>query len=745
MSSCSSIGSGPTGGLRGAGLAWRQIPYPPDHVPPEPAGPTIILEGPGLRVTFDTLTGDVIGLRASQLDLDLLADDARMTFRLLSAEHLWLEGSMARPVAIHADAEGSVEVIYERPRRFGVVFPVRLTLRYELVSHDRQPAELLCCYRIEHIGASGEPDAGIVERVQFPVIQGLPETGSEHTELLLPFIGGERRPAPAGRDWSPFEYIYPNEAMSWMLLHYQDHGLYLASEDPRFLWTVLRGRTIERHSPPSLELLFETCPYLRAGETFNSQQFVLWPYAGTWHTAADRYRAWLETWWVPPTMPDKVRELRGLVELFFEMPSADGRVVRRSADELFSYMSRCHGEMGLDVAHICGYHIGGFDAQYPLYEPLPEIGGADGLRAFAALCNSQPGWTTDIYINCRITDTETEWWATRGREWACRAKDGTITTEFYNGRYFSIACPAVEARKQYWLDKIEEITRGYGIEGLQVDQPHTTARECWSHHGSCHHTPFDHWGPGYTDLFRRIRAQLTEREPRVWSWGEAASDVFSQYFDWSCCYVRYPDQRVAFGETAPDTRDWVHDRRGYGMPELFRYCCPEVPLLQAPQLTAEDPEDLFERLNILFLYSTMLYWPSLCIDYDLDRVPADFRRYLARLWDVRQELRDTMIHGRFRDLCGLTMEGDPALGKVYLSTAGRSPGATVILVNRSREARAKTRLQLSCKALPPAHGGPWTWSERAVDAWPPQAGDGMTAEVTVPPNRVAVIHFSPRS
>lgn len=723
-------------------MAWRQIPYPPDHPPPTPANDPIILERSGLRLELDPLSGDLVALSAPGIGLDLLPGDARITFRLMSHEHLWLEGSSARPTFVRTDDSERIEVVYERPERQGVIFPVRMTLRYEIGGGGQQPAELVCSYVLEHLEVPEGSDAGIVERVHFPVVQGLPEIDGERTELLLPFIGGERRPAPLSGEWSPFEYIYPNEAMSWMLLHYGDRGLYMASEDPQFRWTVMRGRTIQKRTPAQLELLFETCPNLRPGEVFTSQRFVLWPYAGTWHTAADRYRAWLDTWWEPPTMPDEVREFRALVELFFEMPYADGRVVRRTADELFAYMSRCHEEMGLDVAHICGYHIGGFDAEYPLYEPLPEIGGADGLRAFAARCNAQEGWTTDIYINCRITDTETDWWAGKGREWACRARDGSIPTEYYNGRYFSVACPGIEERRRYWLEKIEEITRGYGVKGLQVDQPHTTARECWADDHD-HRTPFDHWGSGFIDLFRRIRKQLTEAEPRIWSWGEAASDVFSQFFDWSCCYVRYPDQRVAFGETDPATRDWEHDWRGYGMPELFRYCCPEVPLLQAPRIAADHPEDLFERLNIMFLYSPMLYWPSLSVEYDLDKVPAEFRKYLRRLWDARELLRDTMIHGRFRDVRHLSVEGDEALAKLYLSGPDRPSAITVVLVNRSRSGGAEVRVQVDPDAVGIGSNAPWRWREHAVDQPARQEGSGTVARVTIPPNRVAAVEFRP--
>ena len=72
-------------------MAWRQIPYPPDHPPPTSANDPIILERSGLRLELDPLSGDLVALSAPGIGLDLLPGDARITFRLMSHEHLWLE------------------------------------------------------------------------------------------------------------------------------------------------------------------------------------------------------------------------------------------------------------------------------------------------------------------------------------------------------------------------------------------------------------------------------------------------------------------------------------------------------------------------------------------------------------------------------------------------------------------------------------------------------------------------------
>jgi hypothetical protein len=95
-------------------VAWRQIPYPPDHPPPTSANDPIILERSGLRLELDPLSGDLVALSAPGIGLDLLPGDARITFRLMSHEHLWLEGSSARPTFVRTDDSERIEVVYER-------------------------------------------------------------------------------------------------------------------------------------------------------------------------------------------------------------------------------------------------------------------------------------------------------------------------------------------------------------------------------------------------------------------------------------------------------------------------------------------------------------------------------------------------------------------------------------------------------------------------------------------------------
>jgi hypothetical protein len=140
----------------------------------------------------------------------------------------------------------------------------------------------------------------------------------------------------------------------------------------------------------------------------------------------------------------------------------------------------------------------------------------------------------------------------------------------------------------------------------------------------------------------------------------------------------------------------------------------------------------------------MLYWPSLSVEYDLDRVPEAFRSYVKHLWDARHELRDTMIHGRFRDAVGLAVEGDEVYSKLYVSAPSRDAAITVVAINRSRDAEAQVKLSVDPKVLTDDRGaGSWRWREVALREPTGQAGGGLTAAIAIPANRVAAVELRP--
>jgi len=715
-------------------MAWRQIPYPPDRPALPGSGKGIEIGTSTLKLTLDRETGFACRLRAVGEDL-FAACGPGVTFRAYETRGLYLDGRGVRPSSVSVLSPGEIHVFYDRPRAGAYELPLRLLLKYKA----RADGALEFSYEVEHMGGPV-----VVERIQFPVFSDFREFAGSDTTLLLPFIGGESRPRPASGAWSDFEYIYPNEAFSFMLLYGSEWGLYLGSEDPEFRWTVLRGRRAgDKGGEAALELLFETAPFLRAGGRAASRPFVLDFFRGSWHRGADLYRRFMETWYRPLESRPFVRRLRGLIELFFSFDE-NGKATEKEPDELYRYALECRERLGLDVAHLCGYHEGGFDARYPLYHRiLKRIGGAEGLKKFIRRCRSD-GFHTDIYTNCRITDIATDWWQETGRKWACVDKDSTFSLEYYNGRYFTVACPTSAGRAEKWLEEIRFLIGELGAEGLQVDQPHTTAREDWAFEEHGHSTPFDHWGPAFAEFFKRIVELGRSLNSDYWSWGEAASDYFSRFFDISCIYSRYPDQRVYFGETDPASKDWTYDERGYGRPELLKYLLPEPILLQCPVLVGASEEELTRRLSLIWSFAAMLYWPGHVLSYDLGSLPGNYLDYLKRLWDVRAESHDVFVEGRFTDTCGVESDAEGlVLPRFYVSREGLA----LAIVNGEEEEKTVSFELDPSKAASGRFSFPassaWRWEEK-VALENRASGEGLRGTVKIAPSRSVLLVFRPK-
>lgn len=716
-------------------MAWKQIPHPPDREPAPLGKERIYLEGSEIRAGFDTATGRLVELVSKATGVSFLAPGSvGGTWRLYDTRGLWIEGACERPAHILVYKPTQIEFVYENPHQSGVTFPIRFAIMYRV---DELSGNLYTMGRITHLGG---PEA--IERVQFFVLSGLTEFAGPSTQLILPFIGGERRPAPLSGDWSDFEYIYPNEAMAWLAFCDGRESLYLQGCDGSYRWMTIRGRVARRRRPPEYEIGFEYCGLLREGESVSLPGAAIDRIGGTWHEAAHRYREWLRGVYRPAEIPARAQNLRGLIEMMFAYRDADGRMIERDPEELYAYARRCQKELGLDVAHLCGYHEGGFDAHYPLYHRvLPSIGGEEGLKRFIRRCNETPGMTTDIYINCRLTDMDTEWWGGKGLEWACRSKDGTPFVEYYNHRYFTVACPSADKRRDFWLDQVDRFVR-WGIQGIQIDQPHTTARECWELKEHAHSDPFEHWGQGSRLLFQLIRQRAQEIDPQVWLWGESASDAFSHFFDYSCIYARYPEARVYFGETDPATRDWVYDPRGFGMPEVFRYVCPEIRMLQCPRRILEDEGDAIESLNLIWTYGAIVYWPGNLIGYDLDRVPEGLRRHLKRIYDIRTAYPHILTRGIFRDTVGLQAAPETVYARLYITDRDRQ-GLAVAAINRDRGKAVEAEIAVDPEELGLSARWRWRWIERGA-AGGGEEGKGLAAKVRIPANGVALVEFIPQ-
>lgn len=689
------------------------------------------LETSGLELRLDRGTGRIIGLIHGATGHDAIRQPwAGGLFRLVLDDGEVVDGAV-QEVERAETKPGFLRLLYRRPMVRGRAFDMDVVCTFAATDDGTGVSA-----RIEV--ANREPCV-IVETVAFPVLDGLGEhLGNEPAALLTPFLGGELRPRPVTGGESAFAYPYPNKAMSWMDLFSAREGLYLGSHDPEFRWTTLRGEVADVRGSRRLALWFEKHPWIRPGEEFASSPIVLRFHDGDWHAGARIYRAWADTWLRLPDVPRRVRESRGLMEASVKdsdgttwVPYEDLPRLARDAKE----------ELGLEILHLCGWHYDGFDTYYPHYPPLDEMGGAEALRAAVSEVRSL-GVLVDLYVNIRIANTLTTFYRRTANRWAIRRRDGSEVIERYNRMPFAPLCPVPEPRRQHFYDLITRIAADYGADGIQADQPHTRAWPCHDErHG--HPTPYDHWGPAFSEFFRDLVAAARHVNPEFFTWGEAHSDVFGQFFDVQQYYARAEGERLAFGNLVDG--EWVSDpNQGIGLPEVFRYAFPEFVLFNSLRIVrGENPEEAAHR-NRVWALGVGVYFGGMGCGYRIERIDPEYRRAFKAMYDARHEAREAMIYGRFLDQDGLTVDSEHVRGKAFV---GRETAAvTLVNQDRARAHRVRVGADFETWGMPEARRLRWSELLRCGESGEPATCRGVDegVVVTLPPNSAALVHLVDR-
>ena len=112
-----------------------------------------------------------------------------------------------------------------------------------------------------------------------------------------------------------------NASMNFFLLAGEKNGLYIGSHDP-LIQDTWHGMRVYPDSKGNFTLpefgLFKY-PHCFYGETWSNDTNILALYNGTWHKAADKYRAWVNSsWWDRKPMPKWVQEMKSWQRIIFK-------------------------------------------------------------------------------------------------------------------------------------------------------------------------------------------------------------------------------------------------------------------------------------------------------------------------------------------------------------------------------------------------------------------------------------------
>lgn len=259
--------------------------------------------------------------------------------------------------------------------------------------------------------------------------------------------------------------------------------------------------------------------HVPSGGTFAIPPVVFHKREGAdWRFAARQYRVWWDTCHKMATICDADRDMVGFFEFILEQQNC--RMIQYPYTE-FAKLGDVVLAHGLRHIEFHGWHRGGHDTNYPVYDADERMGGEAALRRglsdlqkrglrIAAYFNGQ---LIDIGEDASGTQNTTSWRRQYGDACALVTKDGRPFPEHWNkfkdtdGHYFYRACLSAPD----WYDQMLRVSRqakGYGFNGLFFDQMGTSEpKHCFS--ARHNHRPGDLvWCRDRPLFFRNLLAEI---------------------------------------------------------------------------------------------------------------------------------------------------------------------------------------------------------------------------------------------
>lgn len=281
---------------------------------------------------------------------------------------------------------------------------------------------------------------------------------------------------------------YPGQiSMSWGGIQAGGHFIYFGAHDTSMRMISLNVGTNPRQDPESrLILSVSHYPAVCPGETVEPGESRLAVFAGNWKDGAHYYRKWCDdTWYVPHEKPLWVKNMTGWQRII--MKHQYGEIYYRYKDlpDLFENGMR----YGINTLLVFGWWKGCFDNHYPEYEPDPELGGEEELKAAIRRIHEKGGHV-HLYTNGNLIDIKTDYYRSTGRRICTKdldgneyrdhyrfSNEGTLLREF-GYKSFVHACHCTEEWRDCMISLADQ-RLGYGADSVFYDQLCTCCNLCF--------------------------------------------------------------------------------------------------------------------------------------------------------------------------------------------------------------------------------------------------------------------------
>ena len=503
---------------------------------------------------------------------------------------------------------------------------------------------------------------------------------------------GPKRPVgwkPVGDGEYKYETAnYPGRqlAMPWVALDDGKSGATVAVHDP-----VARTKRFTLRYRPAQDTA-SVAPvhpiFLDSGQTWTLPTVSFARYAGDWHVAARKYRAWYDTVRKTDVFPAWTKQVNGWLLVILKQQNEEIFWPYGDFDKLADYADK----LGLDMIGLFGWTVGGHDHLYPDYDPCPKMGGRDALVKGIKLLQKR-GKRVCIYANGQLQQVDaTQFWNEHGKDIALVKKDGSLVLQHYHKysdipRYdFALGC----LHATPWHERMRSLARqanDLGADAILYDQLGIFSPFACYGKGHGHPAPAWSYEAERPAFIKSIADEMQKINPNFVIMTEGLHDsVFDSVAFFHGC---------SFGTYHPACNSLMKARctesnPGGEWPEIIKYTFPEfastvrvpTPIVDRPMLNYTlvfgfrhdvelryGPDRVYvETGKVTSDYGKVKNPPSLKL---LASAPQEkLAGYMKAISDFQHKNSDLLLEGRFVDTDGFTFTGNGCLAKRFTGAKG---------------------------------------------------------------------------
>ncbi len=334
---------------------------------------------------------------------------------------------------------------------------------------------------------------------------------------------------------------------------------------------------------------------------------------------------------------------------------------------------------------VAGWLHNGHDTFYPEYKPIEDLGGKKALVDAVNKVHAM-GASINAYVNARLASIDTKTYQKNGKKWAVSIKApglGVNQIEFAelhenwntawerdrrSEGWFAVMCPSVKEWQDHLVKACVRVVKDYHFDGIFLDQPGSYWAELCYNKNHAHATPATAWGPGYLELFRRIREAIKQVNPDCFLYTEGMNDAYGQYLDF------FMDKNPTWDpmKIHPEMETFV---------EMWRYTFPSYTIINYPFVYSFLPsQDKVFGENYHFVLGIRKQVPQELFDSELteggegvyatEEQRVKHRTVIERIRRLWIKGGKYLLSGRFMDDIGLKTSSSDLLAKVYCAEDG---------------------------------------------------------------------------